>query len=199
MSLQRDAIPLRFAARQGDDFKYRFVDVEPVLLRRSFLGEGANAADDFAGSMAVGDDERRRLPGFLQVGSWAASQRKQALALLTIAASGWLISWAIEAVISPRVATRVTWASSACACSQGLFGLFALGDVKQGAHQSHHRAVGVPDRFTHALHEAHGTIGTVDAAFEIIKLPLMDGLIVAFKGIGEVFWMHDVVDEVLAR
>jgi hypothetical protein len=38
---------------------------------------------------------------------------RQALALLTIAVSGWLTSWAIDAANSPRVVTRVTCASSA--------------------------------------------------------------------------------------
>src|SRR6266851_3606999 len=44
-----------------------------------------------------------------------SSQRRQATAALTTAASGWFTSWAIEAVSSPSVVTRVTWASSACA------------------------------------------------------------------------------------
>src|SRR5206468_10220732 len=58
---------LHFAARQGDDFTYRFVDVEPVLPRGNFLDESANPGDDFAGSMAVCDDTRGRLPRFFQL------------------------------------------------------------------------------------------------------------------------------------
>lgn len=49
-------------------------------------------------------------------GGWPASQRRPALALVTTAASGWLISCAIEAVISPSVVTRLIWASSDRAC-----------------------------------------------------------------------------------
>src|SRR6266478_5227819 len=67
-------MPLDFAARQGDDLKYSFIDIQPSLLRRSFLDEGADPADDFAGSMAVCDDERRRLPGLLQVVSRKPAQ-----------------------------------------------------------------------------------------------------------------------------
>ena len=67
MRLEGHAIALHFAARQGDDFQYNFVDVEPVLLRRRFLDEGANPSDDVARSMGVGDDQRGRLPGFLLV------------------------------------------------------------------------------------------------------------------------------------
>ena len=44
-------------------------------------------------------------------------------------ASGWLISWAIEAVSSPNVDSRAAWVSSAWAISQRLFGAFAFGDV----------------------------------------------------------------------
>ena len=65
--LYRDPVALHFAARQGEDVPDRGVEVEPVLLGGRFLGEGANPADDFAGAMAVGDDPRGGLPGFLQV------------------------------------------------------------------------------------------------------------------------------------
>ena len=41
------------------------------------------------------------------------SQRKQAFPLLTNPVSGWLTSWAIAAVSSPRVVTRATRVSSA--------------------------------------------------------------------------------------
>jgi hypothetical protein len=44
-----------------------------------------------------------------------ASNRRQIWPLVTTAASGWLTSWEIEAVSSPRVITRPTCASSACA------------------------------------------------------------------------------------
>ena len=44
-----------------------------------------------------------------------ARRRKHASPLVTIAASGWVTSWAIEAVSSPTVITRLTCASSAWA------------------------------------------------------------------------------------
>jgi hypothetical protein len=53
--MQRDAIPVHFAARQGDDLKDDFVDVRPVFPRWRFLDEGADPVDDFAGSIAVVD------------------------------------------------------------------------------------------------------------------------------------------------
>ena len=43
------------------------------------------------------------------------SRPRHALALLTMAASGWFSSWAKEAVTSPSVVTRVTCVSAACA------------------------------------------------------------------------------------
>jgi hypothetical protein len=43
------------------------------------------------------------------------SRRRVFVSDLTTAAIGWLTSWEIEAVSSPRVITRLTWASSACA------------------------------------------------------------------------------------
>src|SRR2546427_6737252 len=44
-------------------------------------------------------------------------RRRVACALLTIAARGWLISWASEAASSPRVVTRRAWVSSSRSCS----------------------------------------------------------------------------------
>ena len=82
-------IPLHFAARQGDDFQDRFVDVEPdPCCGAAFLARARIRLMISAGSMAVCDDKRGRLPGLLQVRRLPASQRKQALALLTTAASG---------------------------------------------------------------------------------------------------------------
>lgn len=51
-----------------------------------------------------------------RLGVSPASQRKQAFPLLTNPVSGWLTSWAIAAVSSPRVVRRATRASSARAC-----------------------------------------------------------------------------------
>src|SRR5882762_3840758 len=48
-------------------------------------------------------------------GGRASSQRNAAWALVTVAAIGWLTSWAIEAVSCPMVVTRLTCASSICA------------------------------------------------------------------------------------
>lgn len=48
----------------------------------------------------------------LRSGASLASHRTQALALITTAASGWLISWAIEAVSCPSEVTRVTRSNS---------------------------------------------------------------------------------------
>ena len=50
-------------------------------------------------------------------GSWA-SQRWQALPLVTMAASGWLTSWAMEAVNCPRLVAwvmRSSWVRAAWA------------------------------------------------------------------------------------
>ena len=58
--------------------------------------------------------ERR---AFAALGGSAESQRTAAAALATMAPSGWLTSWAIEAVSSPIVITRDTRASSVRAAS----------------------------------------------------------------------------------
>src|SRR5262249_32569924 len=66
-NLQPDIAALHFAARQGHDLAYRLVDVDPVLLRRRFRREGADAADDLPRSMTLRGDTRDRLPRFLQL------------------------------------------------------------------------------------------------------------------------------------
>src|ERR1700732_3579542 len=43
-------------------------------------------------------------------GVWPLSQGRPALPFATIAANGWLISWAIIAAISPIVGETATWA-----------------------------------------------------------------------------------------
>ncbi len=67
-------------------------------------------------SLARGAFLIMRLDGALDLGRASGtgrlSQRRPASPLATMAASGWLTSWAIDAVSSPRVATRETWASS---------------------------------------------------------------------------------------
>ena len=54
-------------------------------------------------------------------------------ALVIMPESGWLISWAIEAVNAFSVVTRATWASSERALLQGLLGDLALRHVLKSA------------------------------------------------------------------
>src|SRR4030095_14589487 len=180
-------------------FKYSFVDIEPILPRRRFLDECANPTDDFTGSMAVCDDELRRVPGLLQGGSVARQPTPTGTGIVDhrgerlvdfVGNRGGHLSQSRHARDVGQLRLRF---------SQGLFGLFALGDVAQGADQPHHGAVRVPDRFTHALHEPHRTIRTDNTTFEIIKLSLMDDLIVTLYCISPIFGMNNALDEVLAR
>jgi hypothetical protein len=65
--LQRDAIPEQFAPRHLDDLEDRFVDVQRIMSWRHLLDEGADAADDVAGSIAVLDDGIEGLPDLVQI------------------------------------------------------------------------------------------------------------------------------------
>src|SRR5271166_2607656 len=98
----------------------------------SLMGSGAGIASVFLASARTRRmTSAARLPSSImrstaprtssRSGTSRASQRRHAPPLATMAASGWLTSWAIEAVSSPKVVTRVTCASSAR--TQSLFGL----------------------------------------------------------------------------
>ncbi len=69
---QRDAVPLHFAARQGDNLQDDLADVQPILSGWRFLGKGAYPVDDFAGSIAVLDDASKRPPAGSLPGSAVA-------------------------------------------------------------------------------------------------------------------------------
>ncbi len=60
-------------------------------------------------------DAGQHLLGLIGAGGERFSHWMPALALATIAASGWLISWATEATSSPMVVSPATRSSSACA------------------------------------------------------------------------------------
>ena len=81
-----DPVALHFAARQRQDVPDRVVDVEPVLVGGGFLGEGVDPGDDGAGTLAVATT--RTADCWARSRFCAASQRTQALALLTMAPSG---------------------------------------------------------------------------------------------------------------
>ena len=53
---------------QGDDLEDRVLDRHAVLLRRRFLDQRTNPADDLARSIAVVHDTAKRPPGLLQIG-----------------------------------------------------------------------------------------------------------------------------------
>jgi hypothetical protein len=66
---------------------------------------------------------------FLREPFLTVATRVATLPLLTIAPSGWLISWAIDAATSPIIVRRVR-ARAPSAALHGLLGLLSLGDVK---------------------------------------------------------------------
>ena len=79
---------------------------------------------------AVPPDRGKRIPHFVEIGFIAVQEPfKPASLWITMAASGWLISWAIEAVSSPKVVSRAAWAKLGLGVSQRLFGALAFGDV----------------------------------------------------------------------
>jgi hypothetical protein len=59
--------PEQFAPRHLDDLEDRFVDVQRIMSWRHLLDEGADAADDVAGSIAVLDDGIEGLPDLVQI------------------------------------------------------------------------------------------------------------------------------------
>jgi hypothetical protein len=121
----------------------RQTHAEPTRLRRVERQEQTGilvSAEAYAGILD-GDDRpgaivRARWPSFAMAasvsrtvsrGGWSASsQWRQALASATMAASGWLISCAMEAASSPSVVTRVMCASSALRLVQRFLGPLAL-------------------------------------------------------------------------
>src|SRR5262249_37204031 len=109
--LDPDPVALHFTARQREDVPDQAVEVEPVLeggvrLARARIRPMMSPARWPSATT-------RKTDCWARARFCAASQRRQALALLTMAPSGWLISWAIEAVSSPNVVSRAIWASSA--------------------------------------------------------------------------------------
>ncbi len=67
LCLQRDAIAQQLASCHPDDLEDRFVDVQLISPWRGLLDEGAYAADDLAGSIAVLDDRIEGLPDLLEI------------------------------------------------------------------------------------------------------------------------------------
>ena len=73
--------------------------------------------DDAPGAFVVADDVCQDRLQFVRVDSAVGTKRRAACALLRMAASGWFNSCASAAASSPRVATRMAWASSPRSCS----------------------------------------------------------------------------------
>ena len=69
--LNGDAVLHHFAAGQGHDLKDCFVDLQAFLLWGRLLDEGADPADDVAGSMTVLDDTIESVLGLLHIGRLA--------------------------------------------------------------------------------------------------------------------------------
>lgn len=67
LCLDGHAILHHFAAGQGNDLEDCFVDVQPAVYGRYIPDEGADAADDVAGSMGVPFDRIEGLSDLLQI------------------------------------------------------------------------------------------------------------------------------------
>jgi hypothetical protein len=63
----RDAVLQHFATGQGYDLKDRFVDLQALLPRGSFLDQGPDPAEDLAGTLAVINDPAEDLPDLVQI------------------------------------------------------------------------------------------------------------------------------------
>jgi hypothetical protein len=83
--------------------------------------------------------------------------------LATIAASGWLTSCAIDALISPSVATRLAWASAVCAASS------AACDVEAKAPAEADHIVGDLLRRRRVVAPSRGQLSLLATAFAHLK------------------------------
>ena len=82
---------LQFVTRYSNDFTYRLVQVEPVLLWRRLFGKSAHSTDDFTDTLPVANNTSDRFACFVEIGYFACqpAQRRAALALVTMSAIGW--------------------------------------------------------------------------------------------------------------
>src|ERR1700745_2276205 len=62
---------LKFVRRYSNDFTYRLVQVEPVLLWRRLFGKSANSTDDFTGTFPVANNASDRFACFVEIGYFA--------------------------------------------------------------------------------------------------------------------------------
>ena len=93
---------LRFAARQSNDLEDRFVDVQVSFSTGAFLTRARIRPTTSLARLSALMMRSNVWRASSKSGGWAASQRKPDAALVTTAVTGWLTSWAIEAVCSPR-------------------------------------------------------------------------------------------------
>ena len=100
----RDPLAIKLVSRQALDLVDHLVDVKGALRRRGLFEKGADISDDIRGSITVPDNAVDAACARGRLGLSPESQVRQVCALATIPASGWLISWALDAESSATVA-----------------------------------------------------------------------------------------------
>jgi len=108
--VQLHAVPMQVGAGQDKDFLESAIDVERHELRSGFPGQCAQTADHVTRAVGILYDLHRRLAGRVAIRRHAVQPAQAGTAADAMAASGWLISWAIEAASSPKVVTRAACA-----------------------------------------------------------------------------------------
>ena len=90
----------------------QLVDIDGTFLLRILSEHGTDARDHVACVMSRGHNLIQCVPRLAQIGFSPESQRKAALALVTMAVRGWLTSWVMVADSSPAFAILFSWVSS---------------------------------------------------------------------------------------
>src|ERR1700742_1709165 len=70
---------LQFVTRYSNDFTYRLVQVEPVLLWRRFFGKSAHSTDDFTDTLPVANNASDRIAGFIEIGYFACQPAQRCI------------------------------------------------------------------------------------------------------------------------
>src|SRR5579862_1317716 len=128
--LQHDMMLADLAGGQRQNVADDVIDVASRFQRRRPLGQRAHTPNDLPRARGVLDDAFQRRFGFVEIG-WVGRQPAQARVCVDHrAAIGWLTSWAIDAVNSPRAVTRAACASWARA-SETAFSAASILSVRE--------------------------------------------------------------------
>src|SRR6266481_2880523 len=98
------AVAGNFSSKQWNRFRHEVVNVQRTIFEISFTRQRADPANDFPGAVASDIISFAALRARARSGISRSSHCRQGSPLMTIAASGWLISCAMEAASFSNVA-----------------------------------------------------------------------------------------------